>query len=127
MGDPFLRAYYSIYDLENKKIGLVGISETVRQESIKKVEESDENVFENFMDNIKIPESALLLNLIIAGGNVVVICLGVCICCWCYRKMQKREHKLDEQEDIQKEMMGLPPKDKKQLKARKRRQTIAIN
>jgi len=32
MGDPFLRAYYSIYDLENKKIGLVGIAETVRQE-----------------------------------------------------------------------------------------------
>jgi hypothetical protein len=30
MGDPFLRAYYSIYDMENLKIGLVGIAQTVR-------------------------------------------------------------------------------------------------
>ena len=29
MGDPFLRAYYSIYDVENNKIGLVGIGSTV--------------------------------------------------------------------------------------------------
>jgi len=32
MGDPFLRAYYSIYDLENKRIGLVGIAETTKLE-----------------------------------------------------------------------------------------------
>ena len=28
MGDPFLRAYYSIYDLELKRIGLVGVADT---------------------------------------------------------------------------------------------------
>lgn len=32
MGDPFLRTYYSIYDLENNRIGLVGIAETERIE-----------------------------------------------------------------------------------------------
>lgn len=30
LGDPFLRAYYSIYDMEEGKIGLVGIAETFR-------------------------------------------------------------------------------------------------
>jgi hypothetical protein len=25
MGDPFLRAYYSIYDMDNARIGLVGL------------------------------------------------------------------------------------------------------
>jgi hypothetical protein len=33
LGDPFLRAYYSIYDLENNKIGLVGVAETTRLRS----------------------------------------------------------------------------------------------
>jgi hypothetical protein len=37
MGDPFLRAYYSIYDLEKKRIGLVGVAETVRLEELKDV------------------------------------------------------------------------------------------
>ena len=32
MGDPFLRTYYTIYDLENKRIGLVGIAETTKME-----------------------------------------------------------------------------------------------
>jgi hypothetical protein len=30
MGDAFLRAYYSIYDMENSRIGLVGIAESIR-------------------------------------------------------------------------------------------------
>ena len=34
MGDPFLRAYYSIYDMENRSIGLVGIAETIRQDEL---------------------------------------------------------------------------------------------
>ena len=34
MGDPFLRTYYSIYDLENNKIGLVGIAETTKLEEV---------------------------------------------------------------------------------------------
>jgi hypothetical protein len=31
MGDPFLRGYYSIYDMENKKIGLVGVALTTKE------------------------------------------------------------------------------------------------
>ena len=30
MGAPFLRAYYSIYDMENERIGLVGVATTLR-------------------------------------------------------------------------------------------------
>lgn len=28
MGDPFLRAYYSIYDMDSKRVGLVGVGST---------------------------------------------------------------------------------------------------
>ena len=34
LGDPFLRAYYSIYDIDNKRIGLVGVSEYLRQKPL---------------------------------------------------------------------------------------------
>lgn len=44
MGDPFLRKYYSIYDMDNAKIGLVGVASSTRkyfeQESIGFPEES---------------------------------------------------------------------------------------
>lgn len=30
MGDPFLRAYYSIYDMDEHRIGLVGLSYTLQ-------------------------------------------------------------------------------------------------
>lgn len=33
LGDPFLRAYYSIYDLENNRIGLAGIGHTLSERS----------------------------------------------------------------------------------------------
>lgn len=31
MGQPFLRAYYSIYDMDAKEIGLVGVATTTRE------------------------------------------------------------------------------------------------
>jgi hypothetical protein len=34
MGDPFLRAYYSIYDMDNNRVGLVGVAETLRKETL---------------------------------------------------------------------------------------------
>lgn len=32
MGDPFLRAYYSVYDMEYNRIGLVGEAETIKNQ-----------------------------------------------------------------------------------------------
>lgn len=32
LGDPFLRAYYSIYDMDEKRVGLVGVADTVREQ-----------------------------------------------------------------------------------------------
>jgi len=49
LGDPFLRAYYSIYDMEEKRIGLVGIAETVRQETARQVEEDTTDNLEELM------------------------------------------------------------------------------
>ena len=46
MGDPFLRTYYSIYDLENSRIGLVGIGETT------KLDESPFTDFDGMIDEI---------------------------------------------------------------------------
>ena len=43
MGDPFLRTYYSIYDMDNKKLGLVGIAETTRSKNEIVKEEADAN------------------------------------------------------------------------------------
>ena len=30
MGDPFLRAYYSIYDMDAMRVGLVGVAKTTK-------------------------------------------------------------------------------------------------
>ena len=44
LGDPFLRAYYSIHDMQANKIGLVGIAETIRQ--VRKSDGPLETVFD---------------------------------------------------------------------------------
>ena len=35
LGDPFLRQYYSIYDMDEKRIGLVGVAETTSMTRLK--------------------------------------------------------------------------------------------
>ena len=46
LGDPFMRAYYSIYDLEENRIGLVGVAETIREES------STKGPVEKYLDDL---------------------------------------------------------------------------
>ena len=66
MGDPFLRAYYTIYDLDNKRIGLVGVADT-----IKKKEEEEH-------------EDSLIIGIVIGvTGFVLLVFLG-CVCCYFY-------------------------------------------
>jgi len=38
MGDPFLRAYYTVYDLENRKMGLLRVPEAYRNGELPKAE-----------------------------------------------------------------------------------------
>ena len=66
MGDPFLRAYYSIYDLENKRIGLVGIADTIVQT------EEDED------------EEEVVIGIIIGATACVLITFFACVCYYCY-------------------------------------------
>ena len=61
MGDPFLRAYYSIYDLENKMLGLVGIADTILGDD----DEHDEEV---------------LIGIIIGSTVCVLIVFFLCVC-----------------------------------------------
>lgn len=46
MGDPFLRAYYSIYDMDNKRIGMVGVAETTRQGNVKSTYENASDTYD---------------------------------------------------------------------------------
>ena len=52
MGDPFLRAYYSIYDMQDKRIGLVGVAKTVRMEEITRTQVSGADTWDNFMKRL---------------------------------------------------------------------------
>lgn len=66
MGDPFLRAYYSVYDLDKKRIGLVGIADTIIQ-----TEEDEE-------------DEEVVIAIIIGATVCVVITFFLCICYYCY-------------------------------------------
>lgn len=48
MGDPFLRKYYSIYDMDAKRVGLVGVAESTRMA----FEDSFEEVYDDMSDFI---------------------------------------------------------------------------
>ena len=68
LGDPFLRAYYSVYDLELSKVGLVGVAETTTR---------------NFMSGLTSFQVDLVIySFFIAIGLILLICLG-----FCFRKM----------------------------------------
>ena len=97
LGDPFLRAYYSIYDMQNDRIGLVGVAETMRTPLADEEDEAEGKYIlpQPITDAVKKVESGVE-NLVKAVGldpkdeqhvKIVVIvmaCIGVCcICCCC--------------------------------------------
>ena len=54
MGDPFLRAYYSIYDLDQKKVGLVGVAETTREQGKRSIKEKAGEAVGEILDKLGI-------------------------------------------------------------------------
>jgi hypothetical protein len=78
MGDPFLRAYYSIYDLEEKKIGLVGIAETTRAIEDKTVSEKAGEAVGEILDSLGIDSEEKLL---IWASIIGVVCFLCCCAC----------------------------------------------
>lgn len=108
MGDPFLRAYYSIYDLDERKIGLVGVAETVRKEELKELSKnSQDQVFDSFLDRIRATPTSIVLQVVIGLANVVAFCLLLCACAYCHRRMKKRELALMERELRQQEIAAV--------------------
>jgi len=81
MGDPFLRAYYSIYDMDNKQIGMVGIADTTRTTSqTKTTMEFAKNTKDQIRDSLGFGEhNEMIFNLLIAAISCVF--MGVCCCC----------------------------------------------
>ena len=78
LGDPFLRAYYSIYDLENKKIGLVGIAETTRAKGDTSIKDKAGEAVGEIFDKLGIDSEEKLY---MWAGVISVICFLYCCCC----------------------------------------------
>lgn len=79
MGDPFLRAFYSIYDLESLKVGLAGA-----------IHDSGEVETDEDSKEVGITEGSGFYIIIAAAGFVLVIsCLVICCCCCCKKKPER--------------------------------------
>lgn len=68
LGDSFMRAFYTIYDAENKRIGLVGDTEIVATET-----SQEEDADAEFNPLIYILPGAICLLCVLA------ICISICI------------------------------------------------
>lgn len=80
MGDPFLRKYYSIHDMEDPpKIGLVGVASSTRKYFSESIGEPDTG-FTIKIGGLTISEGDAALLEIVAG---VVASLFFCACIYC--------------------------------------------
>ena len=83
MGDPFFRAYYTIFDLETYKIGFVGKAQSRNIDD----DESLTFILKLVQDLTGIPiasEDQLVVE-IIFGCVSVLFCFYVCCCCqYCF-------------------------------------------
>ena len=98
LGDPFLRAYYSIYDMDAKRLGLVGVAETTRKKtSTQKTMDDLDEAFEDVMEKIGLdPQNQNDIYLI--GGGLMLITF-ICVCC-CFQFLAiKYKKKQADQED----------------------------
>ena len=111
MGDPFLRAYYSIYDMDNARIGFVGVAKTIRNSY--QWEEPDEpksaidSAKQTVKDGINKVEGTIKENLgisdeddwvvtvIISAGSCLITSIFCCIVNWCIKK--RRQAVLDKE------------------------------
>jgi hypothetical protein len=91
LGTPFLRAYYSIYDLEQARIGLVGIAETARASPL------------TVGSSELLEEIELLINSnsssygVIMTMCIIFVAIFIVVCCW----MSIRAHLIRRDEEQQ--------------------------
>ena len=79
MGDPFLRTYYSIYDMENNRIGLVGIAETERIKMQTLASRMNDKI-DKILEKIGIDEQNEFVLEILGGILAMILCLCICCC-----------------------------------------------
>mmetsp|Transcript_14305 Transcript_14305/g.24342 ORF Transcript_14305/g.24342 Transcript_14305/m.24342 type:complete len:302 (+) Transcript_14305:1070-1975(+) len=94
LGDPFLRAYYSIYDMDQAKIGMVGIAKTYRSSQEGDSSGADgyvDGVIDSFFSRLGIDQDSELAVTII-GGLFFAICFFCCCCCvqYCFIKCRNK-------------------------------------
>ena len=72
LGDPFLRAYYAIYDLENRRVGMVGVAETTREETPATLYESALDQLDELMRSLGFENQQGIYLEIMIGFAVVI-------------------------------------------------------
>lgn len=93
MGDPFLRAYYSVYDMDKNKIGFVGVAKTIRNSyQWEEPKRQSNNFTQSVKDGIDKVEGEIkkelglsdeddwIVTVIISGGSCLctsILCCGV--------------------------------------------------
>jgi hypothetical protein len=101
MGDPFLRAYYSIYDLEQNRIGLVGVAETTRLEGEKTVKEKAGEAVGDILDKLGIESEEDLMTYLIISASLCL--LYICCCLYqCILKSRRAKKDRVEREALEK-------------------------
>ena len=77
LGDSFMRAFYTIYDAENKRIGLVGDAYGPEIDVVTPGKE---------------PQSNFNLLIYILPGVICLLCIiAVCIAAWIVYRLRKRQ------------------------------------
>ena len=83
MGDPFLRKYYSVYDMDNSKIGLVGVGQSTRKYFKDNVGFPDgaDDIVDVVADILGISEDdQALLEIVLGVAITIVLCILVYCC-----------------------------------------------
>lgn len=93
MGDPFLRKYYSIYDMDAKRVGLVGVAESTRIQFEDSFEEKVEDVgdfmgeaLDGFLNSMGIDSSDIVFQVV----SAIVCSIIMMCCCWCCQRLCRR-------------------------------------
>ena len=75
LGDPFLRAFYSIYDMENLKVGLTG---EIYDHGAPPKDETE--------DGGALSGNKMFILIAAAGAVLLVAIFVICCCCCCKNK-----------------------------------------
>jgi hypothetical protein len=102
MGDPFLRAYYSVYDMENKKIGFVGVADTIRNKDSSSNDSVEKKIVNSILEGLGLnTDDETSMNIIIIAALFIILVflcsiVNYCICKCRQGNISKKEEKTAE-------------------------------